>query len=241
MSRTLLEIRTQIKDDLDLNEETFVDDSDLDRWINDAIEMAEAEIHSLYEDYFLDSVTVPIARNDNTVDYPSNIYGNKIRKIIYRESLTDFNSVSHEVMREKDIIRAEALDIYNTDTQNPILRWVPINSATTGRTIRLYPKTSRDGFLVIYYIRNANRLSLDTDVCDIDEYSRYIIQAVKTQVFLKDGDPRTQESKVLEDQLKGEMIESLSNMTPDNNDEIELDMSHYDDMVGGYYRDYGDH
>ena len=240
MSRTLLDIRTQIKDDLDLNEETFVTDIDLNRWINDAIETAEAEIHDLYEDYFVSDVDVPISVGVNKYDYPADIYANKIRKILYKEASAVNGSSAHEVLREKDLIRAESRDIYETNSTNPSLSWTPSNNAAEGKKIRLHPSSGRDGILTIHYIRNAKKLSLDTDICDIDEFERFVVQAVKTQVFIKDGDPRTEESKGLEEQLKVAMVLTLSNMTPDNNDDIEFDLSHYSDMVGGQ-GNYGDY
>ena len=232
MSRTLLDIRQQVKDDLDLNDETFITDIDLDRWANDAIEAAETEIHGMYEDYFLSTLDVPITAGNVEIDYPTDIYANKIRKILFKES-NFTNTASHEVRRERDLIRAESADLYNSDSTNPVLSWVPVNQAGVGRKIRLYPKSGRTGVLTIYYLRNAARLTLDTDVCDIDEFERYVIQSIKTQAFLKDGDPRSADSKGLEEQLKKDMILSLANMSPDNNDEVEPDFSHYDDMAGG--------
>jgi len=230
--RTLLEIRQQVKDDLDLNDETFITDVDLNRWINDAIENAESEIHTLYEDYFLAHADIVITAGVVDIDYPSDIYANKIRKIIFKES-TNKDAQSHEVRRQKDLVAAESMDLYSSDSTNPVLSWVPVNTSGAGRKMRLYPKSGRNGILTVYYIRNAAKLVLDTDICDIDEFERYIIQSVKTQAFFKDGDPRSTDSKGLEEQLKRSMVDSLSNMSPDNNDEVDPDFSHYDDMVGG--------
>jgi hypothetical protein len=233
MSRTLLDIRQQVKDDLDLNEEIFVEDSDLNRWINDAIETAEAEIHTLYEDYFLDRTVYTLTAGVRELDFPADIYASKVRKLLFKESLTSPNTAAHEVKREKNLIEAEGRDIYEYQSATPTLTWVETNNSVDGRKIRLYPEQGRAGYLVMYYIRNANRLVDDADVCDIDEFSRFIIQHTKTQAYLKDGDPRAEESKTLEEQLKAQMVATLSNRTPDNNDEIRLDLAHYEDMVGG--------
>lgn len=233
MSRTLLDIRQQVKDDLDLNEETFVTDADLDRWTNDAIESAESEIHTLYEDYFLSRVEYTLTPGVRDLDFPSDLYASKVRKLLFKESLSAPNTAAHEVKREKNLIQAEGRDIYEYQSATPTLTWIETNNASEGRKLRLYPQQVRSGFLIMYYIRNAARLVNDTDVCDIDEFERYIVQFVKTQAYLKDGDPRSEDSKGLEEQLKSQMINSLSNRTPDNNDEIVLDLAHYEDMVGG--------
>ncbi len=44
---TLKSMRDQIKADLDLEDEDFIQDSDLTTWLNDAISVAEGEIHTL--------------------------------------------------------------------------------------------------------------------------------------------------------------------------------------------------
>lgn len=232
MSRTLKDIRDQVIDDLDLNEETFVSETDLNRWINDAIEDAEGEIHVLYEDYYLtEEDPVAITAGQTKVDYPADIYANKIRKIIFSDGSS--NSIAtHEVKQIKDITRAKELDIYYDSSTNPILRWMPSNKASEGRKIRLFPDSGRSGFLYVFYIRNATKLVADTDICDIDEFERYIVQFTKTQAYLKDGDPRADDSKILEEQLRGKMISQLTDMAPDDNTEIEMDISHYDDSVG---------
>ena len=50
---TLGQIRTKLKQDLDLEQEQFVTASELTGYINEAIDDAEAIIHGLYRDYFL--------------------------------------------------------------------------------------------------------------------------------------------------------------------------------------------
>jgi len=231
---TLKEIRDHVIDDLDLQEETFVTEADLDRWINEAIADAESEIHTLYEDYFLveaDPVTITLGQQ--FVDYPADIYANKIRKIIYTQSGAGNDTSAHEVKRVKNLVSAKERDLFVNDAVNPILEWSPSNSAANGRKIRLYPSNGRDGLLHIYYIRNAKRLSLDADECDIDEFERYITQYTKTQAYLKDGDPRAADSAGLEAKFKNDMTLTLSDMAPDNNDEVDMDLSHYEDSVGG--------
>jgi len=228
---TLREMLDQILDDLDLRDEDWVSEADLTRWLNEAVRVAESEIHTLYEDYFLTPLEdQAISSGQNYVDYPSDIYANKIRKIIFHDGLGN-TTTSHEVMREKDLLSGIDKDLYMRDTSLPILTWAPTNDATNGRRIRLFPKQGRAGYLDIWYIRNAKQLSADSDVTDIDEFSRFLVQYAKTKVYLKDGDPRADDSKVLEEQYKREMILSLSDMTPDDNNELEMDLDHYEDSV----------
>jgi hypothetical protein len=229
MASTLLQLRERIQADLDLEDETFIIDSDINAWINDSIRKAEAEIHTLYEDYFLAEATIIIEAGTKTYDYPTDIYANKIRKILYHDSN---KTTSHEVKRVKNLIDASTRDIYDTASgSNYLLEWSPSNDSVYGRKIRIFPEVARNGTLRVWYIRNAKQLAVDTDVCDIDEFERYVIQSVKTECFFKDGDPRAVQSKQLEEQLKQDMINTLSNMVPDNNTEIPMDFSFYADAL----------
>ena len=49
---TLGQIKAKVKRDLDIESEVFIQPDELIEYINDAIDEAESEIHSLYEDYF---------------------------------------------------------------------------------------------------------------------------------------------------------------------------------------------
>lgn len=232
---TLLDIKEHVKDDLDLQEETFVEDIDITRWANEGIAVAESQIHTLYEDYFLvEADPIQIALGENLVDYPSDIYANKIRKIIFSDGLGN-STTTHEVKRQRNLIAAKEKDIYGSDTSVPILTYVPYNPMGTGRKLRLFPQSGRGGYLYIFYIRNVKKLVTDTDVLDIDEFERFIIQYVKTQAYLKDGDPRADDSKILEEQFKGDMVNTLSRMVPDGDNELDMDFDSYTDQVGGYY------
>jgi hypothetical protein len=235
---TLAELRQRVIDDLDLNEETFIDDTDLNRWINEGIRVVESHIHELNQDYFLSEADpIAITVGQNKVDYPSDIYANKVRKIIFTDG-TSNSIASHEVKKIKDLTRAKELDLFHDNTTNPILNWTPSNNAAEGRKIRLFPDNGRSGQLHIFYIRNAAQLATDTDECDVDEFERFVIQYTKTQAYLKDGDPRAAESKVLEEQVKSNMLVTLAEMSPDDNNEIIMDMSHYDDSLGEYDGDF---
>lgn len=227
--KTLKDIRDQVIDDLDLQEEDFVTETDLNRFINEAIEEAESEIHTIYEDYFLSETdAIAITSGQEYVDYPSDVFANKIRKIVFAENLSE-SAETFEVKRIKNLAKAKLDEIVDQSQSYPVLHWTPINKAGIGRKIRIFPKSSRSGYLYIFYIRNAAKLVNDTDVCDIDEFERFIVQYVKTRVYLKDGDPRASDSLALEERFRKNMVESLTDAVPDENNELEQDTEFYED------------
>jgi len=224
--KTLKEIRDTVIADLDLYEEDFADSTDLDRWIRDGVAIAENSIHALYQDYFL-SVTGEVTLDgSSTIDYPSDIYMNKIRSILH----TDNSGTIYEIKKSRSIKADTMYEMLNTSAGlSQVLRWFPINTASEGRKIRLTPASSVTGTIVTYYIRNAKRLVADDDVCDIDEFARVIEQHTKTQAYLKDGDPRAADSAMLEKSYITEMEQSLGDMAADNDNELDVDLSHYEE------------
>jgi len=223
--KTLKDIRDTVIADLDLFEEDFAENEDLDRWIREGVEIAESEIHNLYQDYFLANTSSITLSNTSMVDYPSDIYGNKIRTIIH-----SYDGDIYEVKKARNfkanLMYEMALGGSSTDT----LKWFPINNAANGKGIQLTPATN-SGSIIVYYIRNAKELLLDDDICDIDEFSRVIEQHTKTQAYLKDGDPRAADSLQLENNYIAKMRETLADMSADGDNEMDVDYSHYEESV----------
>jgi hypothetical protein len=85
--------------------------------------------------------------------------------------------------------------------------------------------------LQIWYIRHAEIPEADTDYIDFPEFWHFIAQHVLVNCLKKElGNPRIVEEKETLKELRAQMIETLSNMVPDQDDEIEKDLSIYEDM-----------
>lgn len=79
---------------------------------------------------------------------------------------------------------------------------------------------------ILYFIRNANKPTLDAHVIDIPEFSSFIIQWVLVEVLKKDtGNPRLVDEKERLVELKDQMVSTLSGMVVDQNDRVEIDNS----------------
>lgn len=221
-------MRDVIIDDLDLYEEDFVTSEDIDRLINIAIKKAESTIHKMSDTYFLSYLEVAITSASNKVDYPTDIYANKIKKIVF----DDNNGAAYTVKKVRELDKATGADI-NDPSADSTLTWLPVNVTGEGKKIQLFPYTSAAGTLHIWYIRSAVKLVADSDVLDIEEFEDYIISIVKTKILLKDGDDRAVDEKALEKELFFSMESTLNDMVVDDDDDrVLLDMSHYNDSVG---------
>lgn len=235
---TLTQLMDRIKSDLDLEGEIneFTDDTDLRRFFNDAIRDAEAEIHDIFEDYFLAQANLTMATDSALVDMPTDIYANKIRRLMYFPTAAN-QRYTVRFMRSFE----EDMDIAaNSDYMYRILNDVD----DLAIKISLSPvsrETSTN--LLCYYLRNAKVFALDgTDdslSTDIPEFERFLIARVKMLVYEKDSDPRMQVAAADMERYRVMMISSLSRARPDDDNLITADDSFYTDFANPY--DEGDY
>jgi len=224
--KTLKQIRDKVIDDLDLYEETFVDEPELNAFINEGIAKVESAIHTLYEDYFLAPYTFTVEQGVNLYDYPPDIYANKVRMLLFSDG-TD----AYEVKRSMDVKKDLLYETIVEPSAGCTLKWYPVNGADTGKKIRLFPDTTDTGEIELWYIRNAKVLVNDEDVCDIDEFANVVELYVKTQVYLKDGDPRTSSMAALEEKAGIRMVNTLSDMVQDDDNYVQADYDHYEESI----------
>lgn len=232
---TLSEIRQKVEQDLDLESEVFVQPTEMNNYINQAIDEAEAEIHAIYEDYFLTWYFPELVADKKEYDLPEDIYAHKIRKIIF----SDDQSKTYEIARipesEKfsDIALTERFRstefyrylITNQTPGQPKIYTVPaIRENDTG------PSIDGQSKMRIWYIRNANRLEVDSDVCDIPEFVHFVIGYTKLRCLEKEGHPGTMYWDGQVERQRRLMVDTLSNMIPDGETHIEPTMMHYDEI-----------
>lgn len=230
---TYLEIKNKVRIDLGLEQEEFITDTELMGYCNLAIDDCESDIHTMYEDYFLAKTTISLVAGQEEYSLPTDIYASKIRSAVYNDG-----STVYPVRRYANMSRLfEAIETSkNLESQTTDFAYYLLNSSAVGGVMmNVVPTPKQDSADVIklYYIRNANRLVDDTSLCDIPEFTDYIIQFVKTRCYEKEGHPNFTQSAQMVQYKKQNMINTLSTMTPDDDNEIEQDASIYWDMESG--------
>ena len=220
---TLTQIKTKLKNDCDIFDDDFIDlTTELLGLINAAIDDAESIIHNLYEDYFLVTSTISLVNGTQTYALPSDIFANKIRNLFYDDG-SNLQYVVWRIRRFEDTMFIDSGDRY---------RYVLTNDSTNGVRLRLYPTpTETNTNMKIWYIRNAKKLSAETDSCDIPEFINFIYAHVKWGIARKDKsqfDLATAEKELaVQRQL---MVDTLTDMVPDDGNEILMDSSFYRDF-----------
>ncbi len=88
------------------------------------------------------------------------------------------------------------------------------------------PNETNSDRVTMWYIRNANRLTGDDSVIDVPEFIHFILQFVKVKCLKKEGILTEDDKNDLRTQRKL-MIDTLTEMVPDEDDTVPEDFTHY--------------
>jgi hypothetical protein len=225
---TWTELKTKVEKDLDLEDETFITSAEMLEYANEAIDECEAEIHSLNEDYFLSSTTITLVSGTDEYALPSDIYANKIRSIQYRNG-----SLVQEVPRLRDWKKlANYTANLTTSASTGAYRYFIVNrTAGAPRIVFTPPVVESGAYITAWYLRNANRLTADASTCDIPEFANFILQHIKVRCYEKEGHPNLMKAMADLERERERMNATLQTMVQDQENEIEPDLSHYEDAV----------
>lgn len=231
---TYQEASTKVLQDLDMQDESFVEADELVDIFNDAIRDAESEIRklSLEEDYFLVTDTLSLVDGQSDYDLPSDIFNRDIRRLVYHNG-----STIYPVRRFKGRFKFEKIAEANEFGAGDDYRYyLKRDSADSQAKIVLVPASRETSSTVmeIYYIRNARMIPLIADgseaatnatEIDIPEFISFIFAFVKVKIMQKAKEPI--ETYMLDLQRERQlMLDTLSGFA-DDDDEVEPDLSHY--------------
>lgn len=226
MSVTYLEARTKVEQDLDLEEENFIQDTEMLGYFNEAIRECEAEILTIYEDYFLTRANLALVNGTSLYSLPTGIYASKIRGIIYNNQ-----TIIYEIKRIRTAKRflERSLIIYQDPTDE--YRYILLNSSVTaGVQIELSPpsKETSASNVIVWFIRKVVEVALDSDVIDIPEFINFIYAFVKAKCKQKENAGTMPPDAAAEvEQQRQMMVSTLSYRVPDDDTEITKDVSFY--------------
>jgi hypothetical protein len=82
----------------------------------------------------------------------------------------------------------------------------------------------------------ANQTIIDNTLIDIPQFIEFVMQWMKCRCLEKEGDPRLTGATATLEHLRKQMVDSLTQAVPDNDDTIQGDFSIYSEMYArGYY------
>lgn len=225
MAKTWSTLRTEIKNDMNLNGEDFVSDAELLAWANDGIRRAEKIILGLYDKYFETSANLALVTGTSVYSLPSGIIANKITHIEYNDG--SGNEYEIYYIKRKHELRY-------VDSNDNVYRYRIKHDSGSSPQIVLSPASRETSStnVTIYFIREATALSSDSDTIDIPIADSYVKQFIKDEVrakeigpmFAQDDSPKLRREEAL-------LVEALSNMIPDDSrDQIDIDPEDLNDL-----------
>ena len=165
------QMSAKVLGDYDLEDELFISPNELAGYHNDAIADAEAEIIEMQKEYFKTRAYLPWTIGATVYNLPLNIYGNKIRKVMFASG-----SIIYEIRRFRGVSKFEDIaftdqygtsDDYRYDLLNDVPGQVQLEFHPTPReTAVLYPAAALFTPVVIHYIRNCARVPLIAEYCN---------------------------------------------------------------------------
>jgi hypothetical protein len=239
MNYTLSDIKTLVKEPVDLEAEDFISDAELTRYINAGIREAEAEIHNVFQDYYLaEPYTLQLVAGTSTYNLPEYIFANKIRKIIFDDE-SDTRGTAYIIKRVRNL---EDIPYVRKESSADPERFVYLitNDRTNGEKIRIYPtpQSSYSTEIKIYYLREAKQLSSDSDVLDIPEFVDFVVLFARYEALKKElGNPLAGPTKEQLEMKREQMVNTLINRFPDGDSSIIQDTGIYEDFYYNYYND----
>lgn len=229
---TRAQIKNRVKRRLDIEDEAFIQETELNEYVEEAIDFCEAEIHKFEcEDTYFEKVDdFPLTSGTQDYALPSDIYANKIRRLVHNE-VNDVYTISR--LRSKHRYEdAQDMELHPYSDEDHLRYMVFSNGSDGYPFIRFYPSVSRNHSVKIFYIRNAVKPSADTDEVDIPEFYNYIVQYCVVECLKKElGNPRLGLEIAKLNELKEQMTSTLSEMVPDGDDNIVPDLGIYEDMI----------
>lgn len=221
---TRTQLRTRIRTEMDLLDEPGVSDAEINYALQEAMSAVGSIVRGLYEDYFLKRGTLDLVSGSSDVTYPTDIFANKIRALVYRNG-----SLVTRIKRLKDVeqyLKAETTAAFQTWAPSTA-QFIPMDTA-----LKLIPTPTETatGVLVCWYIRDLVGMTSDSDSCDIPEWEHVVVAYAKDVIAQNKpgiGDPN-QTSAKLAGMIKL-MEADLSNRSPDDDDFIAKDTSIYEE------------
>lgn len=226
---TWANILDKMERDLNLEDEQWVDETELLGYCNEAIREAEAVINDLYEDYFLDYAPITFVSAADEIDLPTGIYAHKIRRFLFQNGSNRY--VINRLRDWKKFEQKSRIDFSGTSSRYEYF----IGSPTAGSASKIIlspPVRAEDAgdYGKIWFLRSANQLTTSSDVCDIPEFINFIYAHMKVNIYAKEGHPNLGAAAVNLDKQKELMEGTLSAMVPDADNEIEADLEWYEEM-----------
>lgn len=227
MSTTYSTAKTKVEKDLDLEGEEFIQTSEMLQYFNDGLRDIEKEVLTVYEDYLLDKAYLPLTLGEDSYSLPTGIFSSKIRAIIYQSG-----DIIYPIKRLRFVKKFLDRALVRQSDPTDYYSYMIFNNSTDGITLELSPvsKETSSQNVTVFFIRKVDAIVDDTDLVDKDipEALNFLYAYVKAKCKQKEnGGVMPPDAAAEVEREKMLFIDTITNKVPDDDNEVEKDMSFY--------------
>lgn len=178
MAYTLAQLRTLARQRADMENSTFVSDSEFNNYINDSYGELYDLLVASFEDYYLKApVTFTLTSPTNTYALPSDFY--KLRGLDFQLSSGDWTTVTLFNFAERNV-KSRLLSRYSYGQKN-------VSYRVMGQYLRIEPADECSGTYQLWYIPRYTRMTSDSDTLgDVLDFSEYVIVDAAIKALVKE-------------------------------------------------------
>lgn len=215
------DLKTEIIEDYDLQEQGWINEQTLRRFANSAITEAELEIQLRKDRYFKRNATINLVANQSEYSLPSDCFEGKLTGIFFMgASKYKLTKIKHD----EEMIDVGSSDDFKYD----------LYKTATGYKLNLYPTPAQDliAGLKLFYIAKAARIVNDSSIVDLPEAARNFIK-IRVMDFAANKERMNPNAAMSDGAAKAlsDMIETLATIQADDNNVLEADYSAYEEQV----------
>lgn len=226
--RTFGDLNAELEKELDLAGEEFIDKPELMRLWNRAVGVCEGHLITLglKDKYLLGREFISLVQGQEEYDLPASLYGNKIIKMIYKVGATFYTVLP---LDSKDMY--ENYEYLNNYSTTDFYRYMITHTTPGSQKLLLVPsaRETLPNAIRIWFSRNANRYTQDSDICDLPTAAYEFLNAYVTEkVYKKESHVNFEEAKADRMEKEQLMQSVLSGQISDSElSLVEKDMSSY--------------
>ena len=178
MAITLAEIRLQTRQRADMENSNFVQDSELNNFINNSIaELYDIIVEAYASEYYVVSTESPVLQNEDEINLPDDFY--VMKGVDIKIDNQDFISLRPFNFNERN--RYSELGVWDlagiTNVRYRIL----------GNKLRFTPRPDRNATVRLWYVPLPTTLVNDTDTFDdINSFAEYVIVDAAIKMMQKE-------------------------------------------------------
>ena len=233
---TYAELEDDIEDEtgITVSNDGLVSQTELIHYCNRGIDRVEKMVMNVYKDYFLARDTLSLVSGTEEYAPPSDIYGMKIRNILFYDTNRIYEVTRARHWRKFMSYRLEKQ--FGSGNSYEGFEYFIINETAGAWKLLVFPTPAASYTCEVWYWRQANRIVSTTDVLDIPEGQDAVLSYMKYRCLKKQfrGNLEAQDVVDARSEFKEELAalrETLAEMVVDGATEIEQDHSIYEEHV----------